>query len=383
MVFSTGSLFSKNDSSRFVKILAYISIRMRIFETKDVCAFSSISHTIQWISDRFQQMSPKSNVDVAVFLRHCYFWSKIAGIDSPGFMYRFCYFFTHDVEVMRRSKGQVFFHFFWTDDMGINDQIYTWHGTQDVIVDFGFILENNFWRFHFWGAICGPVRPDNGTAGPWPNGQVFFNFLTHDMGINDQIYTWDGTQGIIVGFGFILFFLGGFHFWGAICNFTAQDGTWKKWRKKKKSTIWAYIGEDGASRMAIWFQKKTLGLLSYCLDVYWGRLRPKNGHLVSEKIVRHFCPTIWAYIGEDGAPRMDIWFQDNFQGPAVPLSGRIRPQMAPQKWTCCGRTSFRDFCPILWTHMVPKMVFQKEIDQMGGATEHFFENRKLKFIFRL
>ena len=179
MVFSTGSLFSKNDSSRFVKILAYISIRMRIFETKDVCAFSSISHTIQWISDRFQQMSPKSNVDVAVFLRHCYFWSKIAGIDSPGFMYRFCYFFTHDVEVMRRSKGQVFFHFFWTDDMGINDQIYTWHGTQDVIVDFGFILENNFWRFHFWGAICGPVRPDNGTAGPWPNGQVFFNFFWH------------------------------------------------------------------------------------------------------------------------------------------------------------------------------------------------------------
>jgi hypothetical protein len=33
--------------------------------------------------------------------------------------------------------------------------------------------------------------------------------------------------------------------------------------------------------------------------------------------------------------------------------------------------------------MVPKMVFQKGIDQMGGATEHFFENRKLKFIFRL
>ena len=180
-----------------------------------------------------------------------------------------------------------------------------------------------------------------------------------------------------------VFFLGGFHFWGAICNFTAQDGTWKKNGARKKSTIWAYIGEDGASRMAIWFQKKTLGLLSYCPDVYWGRLRPKNGHLVSEKIVRHFCPTIWAYIGEDGAPRMDIWFQDNFQGPAVPLSGRIRPQMAPQKWTCCGRTSFRDFCPILWTHMVPKMVFQKEIDQMGGATEHFFENRKLKFIFRL
>ena len=157
----------------------------------------------------------------------------------------------------------------------------------------------------------------------------------------------------------------------------------KKWRQKKSLTIWAYIGEDGASKMVIWFQKKKLGLLSYCLDVYWGRLRPKNRHLVSEKFVRHFCPTIWAYIGEDGAPRMDIWFQDNFQGPAVPLSGRIRPQMAPQKWTCCGRTSFRDFCPILWTHMVPKMVFQKGIDQMGGATEHFFENRKLKFIFRL
>ena len=188
MVFSTRSLFSKNDSSRFVKILAYIwpwSIRMRMFETKDVCAFSSISHTIQWISDRFQQMSPKSNVDVAVFLRHCYFWSKIAGIDSPGFMYRFCYFFLHMMwKLCADLTGRYFSIFFWTDDMGINDQIYTWHGTQDVIVDFGFILENNFWRFHFWGAICGPVRPDNGTAGPWPNGQVFFKFFD----------TWHGNK---------------------------------------------------------------------------------------------------------------------------------------------------------------------------------------------
>ena len=146
---------------------------------------------------------------------------------------------------------------------------------------------------------------------------------------------------------------------------------------EKKSYYLGVYWEDGASKMVIWFQKKKLGLLSYCLDVYWGRLRPKNRHLVSEKIVRHFCPTIWAYIGEDGAPRMDIWFQDNFQGPAVPLSGRIRPQMAPQKWTCCGRTSFRDFCPILWTHMVPKMVFQKGIDQMGGATEHFLRTENL------
>ena len=145
----------------------------------------------------------------------------------------------------------------------------------------------------------------------------------------------------------------------------------------KKSTIWAYIGEDGASRMAIWFQKKTLGLLSYCLDVYWGRLRPKNGHLVSEKIVRHFCPTIWAYIGEDGAPRMDIWFQDNFQGPAVPLSGRIRPQMAPQKWTCCGRTSFRDFCPILWTHMVPKMVSKKRLTKWEEQLSTFLRTENL------
>ena len=108
MVFSTGSLFSKNDSSRFVKILAYISIRMRIFETKDVCAFSSISHTIQWISDRFQQMSPKSNVDVAVFLRHCYFWSKIAGIDSPGFMYRFCYFLHMMWKLCADLRGRYF-----------------------------------------------------------------------------------------------------------------------------------------------------------------------------------------------------------------------------------------------------------------------------------
>ena len=66
--------------SRFVTILNYIwpwSTRMRIFETKDVCVFSSISDKIRWISNRFQQMSPKSsvNVDVAVFWLHCYFWS--------------------------------------------------------------------------------------------------------------------------------------------------------------------------------------------------------------------------------------------------------------------------------------------------------------------
>ena len=187
MVFSTRSLFSKNDSSRFVKILAYIwpwSIRMRMFETKDVCAFSSISHTIQWISDRFQQMSPKSNVDVAVFYDIAIFNLRLPASILRDLCIDFAIFFTHDVEVVRRSNGQVFFYFFWTDDMGINDQIYTWHGTQDVIVDFGFILENNFWRFHFWGAICGPVRPDNGIAGPWPNGQVFFKFFD----------TWHGNK---------------------------------------------------------------------------------------------------------------------------------------------------------------------------------------------
>ena len=280
--------------------------------------------------------------------------------------------------------GRYFSIFFWTDDMGINDQIYTWHGTQDVIVDFGFILENNFWRFHFWGAICGPVRPDNGTAGPWPNGQVFFKFFDtwHGNKWSNLQMRWDSRYYCRFWIHFGNNFLG-FHFWGAICNFTAQDGTWKKMAPEKKSYyLGVYWGRWRLKNGDLVSEKK-LGLLSYCLDVYWGRLRPKNGHLVSEKIVRHFCPTIWAYIGEDGAPRMDIWFQDNFQGPAAPLSGRIRPQMAPQKWTCCGRTSFKDFCPILWTHMVPKMVFQKGIDQMGGATEHFFENRKLKFIFRL
>ena len=84
--------------------------------------------------------------------------------------------------------------------------------------------------------------------------------------------------------------------------------------EKKNPTIWAYIGEDGASRMAIWVQKKKLGLLSYCLDVYWGRLRPKNGHLVSEKIVRHFCPTVLADKDTNGTPKMDVLWQDIFQG---------------------------------------------------------------------
>ena len=44
-------LWEGNDSSRFVTILNYIwpwSTRMRIFETKDVCVFSSISDKIRW-----------------------------------------------------------------------------------------------------------------------------------------------------------------------------------------------------------------------------------------------------------------------------------------------------------------------------------------------
>ena len=249
----------------------------------------------------------------------------------------FSIFLTHDMGI----NDQIY-KWVWTDTMGINDQIYTWHGTQDIIVDFGFILENNFWRFHFWGAICGPVRPDNGTAGPWPNGQVFFNFLTHDMGINDQIYTWDGTQGIIVGFGFILFFFGGFHFWGAICNFTAQDGTWKKngarkkiyylgvywgrWRLKNGDLVsekntgtsvllsGRILGKIAPKEWAFGFRKNCQAFLSYNLGVYWGRWRPKNGHLVSGQFSGTCCPTVWADKATNGTPKMDVLWQDIFQG---------------------------------------------------------------------
>ena len=48
--------------------------------------------------------------------------------------------------------------------------------------------------------------------------------------------------------------------------------------------------------------------VSHYLDVYCQRWRRKNGQFGSRKIFRDFCPTIWAYIGEDGVPRMDTWF---------------------------------------------------------------------------
>ena len=115
----------------------------------------------------------------------------------------------------------------------------------------------------------------------------------------------------------------------------------KKMAPGKKTTIWAYIGEDGASRMAIWFQKKTrtsvllsgriLGkiapkewafgfrkncqaFLSYNLGVYWGRWRPKNGHLVSGQFSGTCCPTVWADKATNGTPKMDVLWQDIFQG---------------------------------------------------------------------
>ena len=221
----------------------------------------------------------------------------------------FSIFLTHDMGI----NDQIY-KWVWTDTMGINDQIYTWHGTQDIIVDFGFILENNFWRFHFWGAICGPVRPDNGTAGPWPNGQVFFNFLTHDMGINDQIYTWDGTQGIIVGFGFILFFLGGSIFGVPSVILLPKMAPEKKWRQKKNLLSGRILGKMAPQEWRFGFRKK-----------HWD-----------------FCPTVWTYIGEDCAQRMGIWFQKKLSGISVLQSGRILGKMAPQEWTFGFRTIFRD-----------------------------------------
>jgi hypothetical protein len=83
---------------------------------------------------------------------------------------------------------------------------------------------------------------------------------------------------------------------------------------EKSPTIWAYIGEDGASKMVIWFQKKN-----------WD-----------------FCPTVWTYIGEDCAQRIGIWFQKKLSGISVLQSGRILGKMAPQEWTFGFRTIFRD-----------------------------------------
>ena len=67
----------------------------------------------------------KSNVDVAVFYDIAIFDLRLPVSILRDLCIDFAIFFSHDVEVVRRSNGQVFFHFFWTDDMGINDQIYT------------------------------------------------------------------------------------------------------------------------------------------------------------------------------------------------------------------------------------------------------------------
>jgi hypothetical protein len=118
-----------------------------------------------------------------------------------------------------------------------------------------------------------------------------------------------------VGFGFILETI----FWGSIFGVPSvillpKMAPEKKWRQKKSPTIWAYIGEDGASKMVIWFQKKN-----------WD-----------------FCPTVWTYIGEDCAQRIGIWFQKKLSGISVLQSGRILGKMAPQEWTFGFRTIFRD-----------------------------------------
>ena len=79
-------------------------------------------------------------------------------------------------------------------------------------------------------------------------------------------------------------------------------------------TVWTYIGEDCAQRIGIWFQKKCQAFLSYNLGVYWGRWRPKNGHLVSGQFSGTCCPTVWADKATNGTPKMDVLWQDIFQG---------------------------------------------------------------------
>ena len=56
-------------------------------------------------------MSPKSNVDVAVFYDIAIFDLRLPASILRDLCIDFV-FFTHDVEVMRRSKGQVFSIFF-------------------------------------------------------------------------------------------------------------------------------------------------------------------------------------------------------------------------------------------------------------------------------
>ena len=64
-----------------------------------------------------------------------------------GFMYRFCYgfFFTHDMGVMRRPNGQVFFHFIdrWHGNKWSNLHM-TWDFQEDTDVQDGKWQVNSF-----------------------------------------------------------------------------------------------------------------------------------------------------------------------------------------------------------------------------------------------
>ena len=74
------------------------------------------------------------------------------------------------------------------------------------------------------------------------------------------------------------------------------------------------LGKIAPKEWAFGFRKNCQAFLSYNLGVYWGRWRPKNGHLVSGQFSGTCCPTVWADKATNGTPKMDVLWQDIFQG---------------------------------------------------------------------
>ena len=101
---------------------------------------------------------------------------------------------------------------------------------------------------------------------------------------------------------------------------------WGRWRLKNGDLVsekntgtsvllsGRILGKIAPKEWAFGFRKNCQAFLSYNLGVYWGRWRPKNGHLVSGQFSGTCCPTVWADKATNGTPKMDVLWQDIFQG---------------------------------------------------------------------
>ena len=89
--------------------------------------------------------------------------------------------------------------------------------------------------------------------------------------------------------------------------------------------------------------------MSHYLGRYGQSWGPQKRTLGSRKSFKGFCPTVWAEKKAiDGAPKMNIWWQELVQGLLFHCLGGKRHRWDPKKLIYSGRNSFRDFCANVW-----------------------------------